>query len=110
MAPATPDKRVADAINRVLDAERETSAAIVAAQASAQAAIEAAREQRRRILETARRRVVDMHERAQAGLTARLEQLDAAATTEDSDVSSLADVAAIALHRLAARLTSDDAQ
>ena len=109
MAPTTPDTRVADAINRVLDAERETSAAIVAAQAAAQTAIEAAREQRRRILETARRRVVDMHERAQVGLAARLERLDATASTEDSDVSSLADVAATALHRIAARLTTGDA-
>lgn len=107
MAPPTRDTRTADAINRVLDAERETSVAIVQAQADAQAAIEAAREARRNILETARQRVVALHERAQSQLARRLEQLDAADVADDADVSSLEAVADAALGRIAERLTTD---
>ena len=107
MAPPTPETRVADAINRVLEAEREMAGAIVEAQAAAQAAIESARETRRTILETARRRSLHAHERMQAQLAARLEQLDAVGAESGPDGGGLGPAIDAASARLAARLTSD---
>ena len=79
MQTQTPDARIAAAIDRVLEAEHATATAIADAQAAAQADIEAARERRRVILETARERVVDLHERAQRRLEETLQALDVAA-------------------------------
>ncbi len=108
MATTTTDTRVADAINRVLEAEHATAAAIAEAQAAAQAAIEAAREKRRTILETARERVVRLHERAQLRVDDRLRQLDAEADAATADDSTLAAVTDAAIARVASRLTADD--
>lgn len=107
MTTTTTDTRVADAINRVLEAEHATAAAIAAAQAAAQAAIEAARETRRAILETARERVVRLHERAQVRLDDRLRRLDAEAAAVSADDSALTAVTDAAIGRVASRLTSD---
>ena len=109
MTTSTPDTHVADAINRVLEAEQATAAAIVEAQAAAQGVIEAAREQRRTILETARQRIVRMHERAQVRLETRLGVLDAEAADQESSESSSLSVADRAIARLAERLTTQGA-
>ena len=107
MPSSTPDTRVADAINRVLDAEHATAAAIAEAQAAAQAVIEAARESRRAILETARQRLVRLHERAQVRVDDRLRLLDVEAAALSADDSALAAVTDAAIARVASRLTSD---
>lgn len=108
MAAPTPDTTVADAINRVLEAEHEAAAAIVAAQAAAQAAIEAARERRRDILEIARQRVIKLHEQAQVRLAAQIARLDAEAATDKSQEADLNSVAAGAITKVAERLTTDN--
>ena len=109
MAPRTPDSTVADAIDRVLQAEQATAEAIHAAEESAAATIAAARETRRTLLETARRRSVRMHERAQALLARRLSELDgAAATAQVRDRSELAASVTTAIDRIAAQLTTDE--
>lgn len=106
-APA-PDRTVADAIDRVLEAEHAAAAAIVAAECDARASIDAAREKRRDILETARQRVMRLHEQAQARLAGRLAQLDANAPTATTDAAALGAVAKAALAAVAARLTTDE--
>jgi vacuolar-type H+-ATPase subunit H len=108
MATPTRDIRVADAIDRVLQAERETAAAIVAAGTAADAAIAAARETRRTILETGRQRIVRMHGRAQHLLASNLEELDAAAATAQSlDGGELAAITTTVVDRIAELLTTD---
>ncbi len=103
-----PDRTVADAIDRVLEAEHATALAIVAAETAARSSIDAAREKRRAILETARQRVMRLHERAQARLAGRLAQLDANASIETLDAAALQAVAADALAAVAERLTTDE--
>ncbi len=102
-----PDRTVADAIDRVLEAEHVAALAIVAAETDARASIDAAREERRRILELARQRVMRLHERAEARLAGRIMQLDAAAAIETLDAVALQSVAADALAAVAERLTTD---
>lgn len=108
MTTTTPDRTVADAIDRVLEAEHATAAAIAAAEAAARSSIDAAREQRRAILETARQRVMRLHERAQTRLGGRLAQLDASASIETLDAAALAAVAPDAIAAVAERLTTDE--
>lgn len=111
MAHPTPDtSHVADAINRVLDAERATAAAIAAAQVSAEARLEAARDRRRQILERARERVVRLHERAQAQLETRLAEMDRGAAMLPPGDPDLAHLSAEAVARLACRLTGGTAK
>ena len=100
-----PDKETAEAMNRVLAAEREAAEAIAAAQRSAESVIEAARVKRRRILDTARRRATRMHVRAQARLEKLLQELEAGGAGPDRDVDSLRTLAQDALRSLAGRLT-----
>ena len=102
-----PDARIADAIDRVLEAEHATVAAIAEAQAAAQATVEAARVARRLILERARERIVRLHERAQRRLDDTLRTLDAHAASTDGDDSAVADLTAAAVARVAVRLTTD---
>jgi cell division septum initiation protein DivIVA len=108
MAPDTPDTRVADAINRVLEAERATAAAIEQARLQSQSVIEAARDMRRNILETARRRIVRLHELAPARLAAHLQHPDARPRSGQADEAESGAVADAAIARLAERLTTDD--
>ena len=108
MASATPDKRITDAIDRVLDAEHDAAAAIVDAGKAAHATIESARATRRATLETARQRIVRMHERAQAQLARRLAALDADTGTAEPDAPGLAAVTAAAIERVVTLLTTDD--
>jgi vacuolar-type H+-ATPase subunit H len=103
-----PDRTVADAIDRVLEAEHAAALAIVAAENSARAVIDSAREERRRILEHARQRVMRLHERAQARLAGRLAQLDAAAAIETLDAVALQAVATAVLAAVAEQLTTDE--
>ena len=108
MTTTTPDRTVADAIDRVLEAEHAAAQTIVAAETAARSNIDAAREKRREILETARQRVMRLHERAQARLAGRLAQLDANASIETLDAAALGAVAADALATVAERLTTDE--
>jgi regulator of protease activity HflC (stomatin/prohibitin superfamily) len=103
----TPDDRIADAIDRVLEAEHATAAAIAHAQTDAQAGIEAAREARRLILEKARDRILHLHERAQRRIDDTLRALDAQAAATGADDADLAAVTDAAVARVAARLTTD---
>jgi hypothetical protein len=108
MQDQTPETRTADAIDRVLEAERATADAIADAQSAAQAGIEAARETRRLILERARERVLRLHERAQQRLDETLRELDArAAASQVTSDTALAEIAEAAVERVAARLTTD---
>jgi vacuolar-type H+-ATPase subunit H len=108
MTTTEPDRTVADAIDRVLEAEHAAALTIVAAETAARSSIDAAREKRREILETARRRVMQLHERAQARLAVRLAQLDADASIETLDAAALGAVAADVLAAVAERLTTDE--
>ena len=107
MQSSTSGTRVAAAIDRVLEAEHATAAAVASAQAEAQAAIEAARESRRLILEKARDRILHLHEQAQRRIDDTLRTLDAQAATTGADGADLAAVTDAAVARVAARLTSD---
>jgi F0F1-type ATP synthase membrane subunit b/b' len=102
------NRTIADAIDRVLEAEHAAAAAIAAAKASARAALEAAREERRRILERSRARITRLHERAASQLATRLAQLDqsVAAATRGADSSHELTDEVIAI--VAARLTSEE--
>jgi vacuolar-type H+-ATPase subunit H len=108
MPAPTPATSIADAINRVLEAEREMAAAIAAAQAEATLTIEAARNRRRAILEHARLRITRLHELARARLARRLDELesdsDHGLTTDQADATRM--VAAVA--RVAQRLTGSE--
>ena len=108
MSAPIPDRTVADAIDRVLEAEHAAALAILAAEAAAQSAIDAARETRRGILETARRRVMRLHESSQARVAGQLERLESAASAETLDASGLRAVAAAVLGAVAERLTTDE--
>jgi hypothetical protein len=103
-----PDRTVADAIDRVLEAEQATAVAILAAEASARAAIEAARETRRQVLERARQRVMRLHERAAVRLATRLARLDAQSAGDDCGAAASVDAATGALAAVAERLTTDE--
>ena len=108
MADITPDRTVADAIERVLAAEQTAAAALAAADEAARVAIEAARERRRLLLERARQRVGRLHAAAEQRLAARLQQLEAAAVTDTLDAVQLQAAAAAAIAALAERLTTDE--
>ena len=108
MANPTPDTTVADAMNRVLEAEREAAAAIAAAEAEAEATLRAAREQRREILDKARDRASRLHVRAQSRIAATLSELDAQAKAATGSRESLESIAQRAIDNLARRLASGD--
>jgi F0F1-type ATP synthase membrane subunit b/b' len=101
------DRTVADAIDRVLEAEREAAAAIAAAEATARAALDAAREERRSTLDRARARITRLHERAAARLETTLQQLDVAAADEARASAVSGSVTADVLTVVAARLTGE---
>lgn len=66
--------RVAQAIDRVLDAERSAQFAISDCEKQGQEALERARQQRRAILERAQQRIVALHTRAARALEQRVVQ------------------------------------
>jgi F0F1-type ATP synthase membrane subunit b/b' len=104
------DRTVADAIDRVLEAEQAAAAAIGRAEAAGRAAIEAAREERRRILERARARIMRLHDRAATQLAARLAQLDMTLAAEAQASSLPPDGMPAVLATVAERLTSESLQ
>jgi hypothetical protein len=67
----TDDVRVADAMNRVLEAERAARAAIADCELRMQASLEQARQVRRSILERAQQRIAALHTRAARSLEPR---------------------------------------
>lgn len=99
---------VAEAINRVLEAESEAAAVIAAAERDAEAVLEAVRVRRRQILEATRRRASRLHARALQKLRQGIEQLDRAAPANETDLEKLRAISNAAVSRLATRLTSDD--
>lgn len=107
MDQRTPDTRVAEAINRVLEAEAEAAGIIAAAERDAEAVLEAARERRRRILDTARRRASRLHASAQQQLRQGILRLDRAEPAQQTDPETLHALSTEAVARLATRLTSD---
>jgi hypothetical protein len=108
MADTTPDRTVADAIERVLAAEQTAAAALTAADSAARLTVEAAREHRRRLLERARQRVGRLHAMAEQRLAARLQQLEAASVSDTPDAVQLQAAAADAIAALAERLTTGE--
>ena len=104
----TPDAAIAEAMNRVLAAEREAAEAIAAAQRSAESVIESARMRRRRILDTARRRATRMHVLGQSRLEQALRDLEGTSGGSASDIDTLRSLARDAIQNLARRLTSVD--
>jgi len=108
MERRAPEVAVAEAINRVLEAESGAAAVIAAAERDAEAVLEAARERRRQILEAARRRASSLHARAQLRLRQDIEQLDRAEPARETDQAKLRDLASAAVAQLATRLTSVD--
>ena len=107
MNERVPETAIAEAMNRVLDAEREAAVAIAAEEHAAESVIEAARERRRRILDAARRRVTALHLRAQARLEDALQQLERGGAAPDGGDEALRSMAREALEGLALRLTVD---
>lgn len=108
MERRSPDVQVAEAINRVLAAEREAAGAIEAARLEAETLIEAARAERRRLLERARQRAARIHAAAQARLERSLARLDRGTTAPEMDVATLQELTQQAVARLARRLTAGD--
>ncbi len=106
MEKRSPDSEVAQAINRVLAAEREAAGAIEAARLEAEALIEAARAERRRLLERARQRAARLHAAAQSRLERALVRLDLGTAAPELDSGTLHDLTQQAVGRLARRLTA----
>ncbi len=69
------DARIADAMNRVLEAERAAQSAIIECEQQQQVALEHARQQRRSILDRAHARVMALHARATRGLEQRTAEI-----------------------------------
>jgi hypothetical protein len=108
-AAASGDALAAQAIDAVLEAERDAQAAVAACERAGSAVLEAARQQARSIAERAQARAVALHGRA----ARNLEQCAAAlmqqgAKSAADAVKQLSDPAlfGIALERVAAQLTT----
>jgi hypothetical protein len=69
------DARVARAMDRVLEAERVSRAAIAECEKQVEESLEQARQQRRAILERAQRRIVALHTRAARTVEQRVAQI-----------------------------------
>jgi cell division septum initiation protein DivIVA len=108
MQRRAPDAEVAQAIDRVLAAEREAAGTIEAAQRDAEALIEDARTERRRLLERARQRAARLHAAAQTRLEQSLARLGAGGATSGIDLATLDDLTRQAVAHLARRLTAAD--
>jgi cell division septum initiation protein DivIVA len=108
MERRAPEAEIAQAIERVLAAEREASCAIEAARRDAELLIENARAERRRLLERARQRAARVHTAAQARLERSLARLEHGGKTSDLDLATIDDLTRQAVARLAVRLTAAD--
>jgi len=69
------DRRVAQAIDRVLEVERAAQAAVAECKTTGQALLEQARQQRRNILQRAHDRIVALHTRAARAFEQRVAQV-----------------------------------
>jgi hypothetical protein len=104
------DPAAGQAINRVLEAERDAQTAVSASERAGAAALEAARQQARVIVEHAQTRIVALHgraakklERCGAALMERRMQDAAEAVKQLSDPDRLG----LALARVAVQLTTE---
>lgn len=95
---------VAEAMNRVLDAEREALAEVEACRVEAEKSLEAARHEARTILERAERIARDIHARTERLATTRARRMVEAAREEDNR-GSRETLLESAVGRLAARMT-----
>lgn len=108
MAKDQPDISVADAIDRVLEVERQAAASIRTAETEAEALLQAARDERRRILDRARDRASRVHVRAQARLADDLARLETETRATVGRAAPHGDLAVQVIERLARRLACDD--
>lgn len=95
---------VAEAMNRVLDAEREALAEVEACRVESDKSLEAARHEARSILERAERVAREIHARTERLATARARRI-AEAARDDEDDRSRQNLLESAVSRLAARMT-----
>jgi hypothetical protein len=112
-SPPSADALVAAAMDRTLEAERAAQAAIAECERQSAELLERARQQRRIILERAQARIVTIHARAAASLERQAAQIGAKKPQSSApDIDQLSDPSrrGRALARLAARLTTDDAE
>ncbi len=107
MQTIAPERRTADAFDRVLEAEHVAREAIAAAQSDAALALQLAREQSRAILESARRRVVAVHDRTQRRIDAVFHADDTREERDDADPSMLEHVLVAAVDRVSRRLIDE---
>lgn len=100
------DARVANAMNRVLEAERSARAAVADCESQMQALMEQARQQRRNILERAQKRVLALHARSAQSVARRAERI--LGPGETASVGQPVDRARLraAIERLLERLTA----
>ncbi len=102
------DARVAEAMNRVLEAERSAQSAIADCERQSQESLERARAQRRAILERARERILALHARAAHATEQRTAQIRerGARAPDSSDAPGAGDARLrAAIGSLAERLT-----
>ena len=112
-SPLSADALVARAMDRTLEAERAAQAAIADCEREAAEMLERARQQRRAVLERAQARIVALHSRAASNLARQAAKRAAEVPrSAAAEIDRLADASrrAEALARLAARLTTDDAE
>jgi hypothetical protein len=102
------DERVADAMNRVLEAERTARSAVADCERQMQLSLEQARQQRRTILERAHDRIMALHQRAvqalerrTADILARHKDAEGPVTAPKTDGANLK----TAIEKFAERLT-----
>lgn len=105
MSTAGQDPRIAEAMDRVLAAERDAASAVQAARASAEARRAAAEAAGSRILDRARERATRLHELMQRRLAHALDQLEASAGAERAHAPDLRGVADLAARQVAQALT-----
>lgn len=98
---------VAEAMNRVLMAEREALAELEACRAETEKTLEGARREARSLLERAERVAREVHGRT-AQVAATRAQRIVEATRQGDRVAAPGDALAAAVHRLASRMTGGD--
>jgi hypothetical protein len=104
---AIRDRSIAEAMDQVLAAEREATAAIASASADADKQQRAALEARRRILDRARRRAMRVHELMQQRLAVELSELERARRAATLPAAALEGLAEAAAQSVAQWLASD---
>lgn len=102
------DARVADGMNRVLEAERNARGAIANCELQNRVLLEQARQQRRNILERAQKRIMALHVRSARALERRTAQI--LGQRETQGAAQVMDSARLmaAIDKLLERLTGVD--